>query len=700
MERSIDNKKVFRAELHVHTPSSLCYKGPKTDEEYLRIVEAAHEKKINILAITDHNSVKGYFKIQKLKQIVYTEYNTLVNIKDSREAKVRVKQLKKTVEAFDSVFLIPGVEFEVNNGIHLLVLFNPETPESTIDGFLTEGGYEEKSFGKETDVFSTWSIFDLYKNSRKYDCVVIDAHSDSNKGIYNTLSGQSRVHAFIDSSLVGICYKNEKQKNSIKEIIYQNTRTTPVAFLKSSDSHQISEIGQDLSFFRIEEKNWTSFKEAFDNPAECIFTTYPEMNAIIKKVASSGNCLFIGQLDGDTRKVLAQNICGLSNSNSGFIIIGADSIHSINGVSEDDLEELHSIIQQVHEDIQGLANIGVNIYPIKDKSVVLVVRVPSSEDLLGVDQDKFVYYYQNNQINTLNASEIQSLITLRLTSRLSERLNVELDNIRKKTTAIDTYFKSLPILNSFYNNSVFLGSVITEVKLVYPIHLTAQQFASLKNRYERNPNGVSRGNVFFFENEQKPRLSDAYLRISLPRFSVKGLKSEKEEPALYFIPGGAVFYSARLLNCYYNMTEPVLRIATRNDYPLKFLCAYLKSSFYLWYLINRFNTFDVIPPSHFNCLKVPQLYLKNKKHASIVRDVEKLFDDILSAEASFLANQRDIKDPELIIESIRTYNESVQDAFVQIDELFFLLLNLNDGEKQTIKDNLKANGVYMPDKPC
>ena len=56
MGQTIDGKSVFRVELHVHTPSSNCYKGPKTEEEYLKIIETAYEKKIDILAITDHNS--------------------------------------------------------------------------------------------------------------------------------------------------------------------------------------------------------------------------------------------------------------------------------------------------------------------------------------------------------------------------------------------------------------------------------------------------------------------------------------------------------------------------------------------------------------------------------------------------------------------------------------------------------------------
>lgn len=697
MGQTIDGKSVFRVELHVHTPSSNCYKGPKTEEEYLKIIETAYEKKIDILAITDHNSVKGFYIIQALKQRVRNEYSALVAIGDSKEAKAKTKQLKSILSFFDSVFLLPGVEFEVNNGIHLLVLFNPDTPESTIERFLHEGGFDDRTYGKENDVFSCWSIFDLYRESKKYDCVVIDAHSDSNKGIFNTLEGQPRVHAFIDSCLSGICYKSEKQKNSIETLMSQYSRKTPVAFLKSSDAHQLSEVGRDVSFFRIREVSWESFKDAFSNPTECIFTTYPHTHSILNKVASSGSCFFISQLNEDSCHLLSQYVCGLANADGGHIIVGADSISSINGMPVEYLGEIKNMLLRVYESIPGLANISVNQYPIKDNSVVLVIRVAQSEELLSIDGDSYIYCCQNKKNKILDAAEIQSLITLRLTSHFSEKIDSELDTIRKKTTAIDTFIKSLPVLNSFYNNSIFLTSVVISVDTIASAHMSAQQFASIKDNFERHPNGISRGNTLFFEGEQKPRLSDAYLRISVPRFIVNGLSPSEDGSVLYFIPGGAVYYSEKSLNCSYNTREPVLKVRINKDYPIKFLCSYLKSSFYLWYIMNRFNTFDVIPPSSFNCVRIPQIHIKNPKELAIVSEVETLFDSIIAAEKSFLVKQGKIKQSDELLEVTIAHNNSVKESFIRIDELFFILMGISDTEKNIILENLKVNGVYIPE---
>ena len=226
------------------------------------------------------------------------------------------------------------------------------------------------------------------------------------------------------------------------------------------------------------------------------------------------------------------------------------------------------------------------------------------------------------------------------------------------------------------------------------MHLSANQFASLSNSFQKHGNGVSRGNVFYFEGPQKPRLNDAYLRISLPRFNVRGLSASKEGPAMFFIPGGAVYYSDKILNCYYKTVEPVLKVQVKKDYPIKFLCAYLKSSFFLWYISNRYNTFDIVPPSTFNNIRIPQIHLKNSKELALISEIENLVDKIICAEMSFLVKQNSIPEEELA-KVIMEHNESVKSCFGSIDELVFSLLQLSDSEKKIVLDNLRANSIYV-----
>ena len=58
---------IFKMDLHIHTPASKCYKRDfqlmkrKNISKYLRY--QAYESGVSIIAITDHNTVKGYYEM-------------------------------------------------------------------------------------------------------------------------------------------------------------------------------------------------------------------------------------------------------------------------------------------------------------------------------------------------------------------------------------------------------------------------------------------------------------------------------------------------------------------------------------------------------------------------------------------------------------------------------------------------------------
>ena len=164
MEKQIEGSQmqVYKADLHIHTPASKCYKGFKDDAEYLKILLKAKERGINIIAITDHNSIEGYKKLIEQKERIKNEIDSFKQLQDSNEAKRKIKEDEKILKIFDSILILPGLEFEVNNGVHMLVVFNPETEITTIKDFLKSGGFDDDDFGKGNDVFSNWSLFEFY----------------------------------------------------------------------------------------------------------------------------------------------------------------------------------------------------------------------------------------------------------------------------------------------------------------------------------------------------------------------------------------------------------------------------------------------------------------------------------------------------------------------------------------------------------
>lgn len=698
----MDKRDVYKAELHVHTPASKCYKGGKDLTEYMKILERAYELGLNIIAITDHNSIEGYKIIMQQRNSILNEIQVLENIQDSTEAKVRLKTLEKQAKVFNEILILPGVEFEVNNGIHLLIIFNPKTEISEIQHFLQEGGFDGDSIGAENDVFSNWSIFELYRESLKFDCIVIDAHTDSNKGIFNTIKeGTPRIHAFTDQALVGVCYKNERQKNNIKNLLNtpQYARKTPLSFLKSSDSHKIDEIGREQTFFRLLNLRWEDFKDAFNNPTECVFTTYPKTQDIIKRITKEEHCIYIQNCTPENKEILTKAFCGYSNANGGVIFIGAESSDIMPGLdfnSDGDFILYKQYINDALSELSAQPEFKLGVYPLKKGKCIIVLKVVRKDDFIDVNNNGTIYYYDKDKIVQLSAKRIHSILTQRINDNMTLQINKELSSIQKSVLYIDTYIKSLPIVNSYIEKSIQLSTVIKSFTVEDPLKLTKKQIEQLVEKYNDNPNGKSKGNIYYFDNLQKPRLAEAFLRISIPRFNIREINIGKKSSNIYVVPGGAIFYSDKDISSYNPDGLPLVKLTLDNKYPTKFLCAFLKSSFLLWFVKNKYNSFDIYDPKILRNLLIPNLHLHNPKEKEIIECVETLFDKILIMEKEFLSIDLQKIEKDKIEDFIIGHNNKVQTHFMKIDEKIFSLLNLKLEEINVINENLHSSNIFIP----
>lgn len=691
---------VYKADLHIHTPASKCYKGPKDDAEYLRIIEKAEERGLKIIAITDHNSIEGYKKLIELKEKISNEIEAFKKLKDSGEAKKKIRENEKILKIFDTILILPGVEFEVNNGVHMLVIFNPKTEITIIKDFLKKGGFEDDSFGKENDVFSNWSLFDFYNEAGKYDCLIFDAHTDSNKGIFNTIQeGTTRIHAFIDNALVGICYKSEKQKNNIHKLFLHPNyrRTKPIAFLKSSDAHKIDEIGKEKTFFRLKKLEWSGFKDSFSNPDEYIFTSNPNTKRIINNISNTGRCIFVSEISESHIDEFAKTICGLNNSDGGYIILGAESKDVINGIEikdENDIKTIEAFFNEISTKTKK-SPLSFNLYPLKDNFDILVVKVNSGDELIDVEDNGVIYCLKKGEIVKLNANQIQQLICQKIETKYQQQITEELAVVKKSATAIDTYLKSQPILNLYGRQSTNINDYIVSLKLQEPTKLTLEQKRTLVERYKKQENGCYKGNIIYIDDVHSPRLKDACLRITPPKFSLKGIKTISNKKHLYIIPGGAVFYSESELNYQNGNDLPILKIEVSDKYSIKFLCAFLKSSFFLWYIKNKFGDFDFFPPEIFNYITIPTLHFNNHKEKDLITKIEADVDNIIELEKTFLkTNWETIKDKS---DYVIQHNNNTKKFFKEIDDYIFSLLRLKEEDVLVIKENLRANYIYLPE---
>lgn len=265
-------------DLHIHSPASKCYKRTlDTDEnEYIRILDTALEKQLSIIAITDHNSVKGYFEIKKM-----------------------LSKNKELANRYSDMIVLPGAEISIF-GKHVLAIFPLDRTQPELDNFLYNIGIEVEEQGdKLADAYKVTPA-QLLEEISKIGGVSLLAHVDASNGMMEKLlhsdsenfemwlqKGKSLASIIKSQYLYGICLNEKSLKDKLEKDILNNIqyrRDRKIAILFCSDSHCADcakvkadgqPIGSRYSVVKLSEISFHGLKISLQDSEVRIFDEIP-----------------------------------------------------------------------------------------------------------------------------------------------------------------------------------------------------------------------------------------------------------------------------------------------------------------------------------------------------------------------------------------------------------------------------------------
>ncbi|MEZ4711068.1 MAG: putative DNA binding domain-containing protein [Caldilineaceae bacterium] len=166
----------YKADLHTHTMASKDYEQPSAT--YLDYMRRAAEQGLDIVAITDHNTVAGVGAIRR-------EIEWLTRLeKDGRltdEEKARLTEWRALSE---KVLVLPGFEFTATFGFHILGIFPPETSVRHLEHILlTLKVPAEKLDEGSTETGASTDVLTAYRVIHEAGGLVIAAHANSTHGV-------------------------------------------------------------------------------------------------------------------------------------------------------------------------------------------------------------------------------------------------------------------------------------------------------------------------------------------------------------------------------------------------------------------------------------------------------------------------------------------------------------------------------------
>ena len=211
-ERQFAGARWWQFDFHTHTPASADFndRDGMTHESWLK---AFMEKRIDCVAITDHNSGEW---IDDLKQ-------TLKEIEENNPIWYR------------PLYLFPGVEISANGGVHILAIFGRDKDESHIDQLLGAVGYSGTK--GESDAVTDKSITEVVNEIEKRDGIPIPAHADKKKGVFFQLQGPTLERVLENKNIYAM---ELRDSNHPKPQLYTDKKVQWVE-VNGSDTHSFSD---------------------------------------------------------------------------------------------------------------------------------------------------------------------------------------------------------------------------------------------------------------------------------------------------------------------------------------------------------------------------------------------------------------------------------------------------------------------------
>ncbi|MBP1693257.1 MAG: putative transcriptional regulator [Chloroflexi bacterium] len=415
-------------DLHIHTPASGDFQQPGVD--YLDILRRAEARSLDIIALTDHNTVMGYRRMQEEIQ-QYELLERLKRIMSNEQA--RLSEYRRLIE---KILVLPGFEFTATFGFHILGIFPPEKPLREIEHLLLDLNIptDQLDAGSATVGAST-DVLTAYRLINEAGGLVIAAHANSSNGIAMRgfpLGGQTKIAYTQDPNLHALEVTDLESKSQQATAKFFNG-TKPeyprrMHCIQGSDSHRLTTdpirkknlgLGDRTSDLLLPEISFEAIKELFQSndfarTRPHRYTAEPVFDFIHAAQEEGANIIQdfhenISVRGGKRYEILA-DVCAFANTNGGTLYLGisADPKKPVIGIP-DTKQAITQLEKEISNRISPELPVKLDSHEIGDKKIVRML-IPRGEDSPYAVDDNKIYIRSEAETGLAVRDEIVGLV--------------------------------------------------------------------------------------------------------------------------------------------------------------------------------------------------------------------------------------------------------------------------------------------------
>jgi PHP family Zn ribbon phosphoesterase len=416
-------------DLHIHTPASTDFQ--QMEVTFMEILQKAESRGLEILSITDHNTIAGYRKL--LEEISQLELLETLN-RLTLDEKSKLTEYRRL---FKKMLILPGFEFTAALGFHILAIFPPDKPIREIEHLLLSLGIppDQLDIGSQT-VGATTDALTAYKQINQAGGLVIAAHANSSNGVAMrglNFGGQTRIAYTQDPNLHALEVTDLEQKNGRTTAAFFNG-TKPeyprrMHCIQGSDSHRLTAdsarkkvlgVGDRATDVLITDLTFDALKELFigndfsrtrphrheEEPAyDFLQAALEEGSNIVQEFHESMT------IKGGKLYAILSDVCAFANTNGGTLFIGLpnDPHKPIEGI-QDAEQAIGPLEKEISTRISPPLPLTIDVLEWKSKKIIRIL-VPRGNDAPYALDDYKIYVRDESETNLAVRDEVVGLVT-------------------------------------------------------------------------------------------------------------------------------------------------------------------------------------------------------------------------------------------------------------------------------------------------
>ncbi len=414
-------------DLHTHTPASSDYQ--EENVSYLDILQTAEARGVDIIALTDHNTVAGYRMM--LKEISDLELlDKLGRIQPGEKWR-----LDEYHRLRNKLLILPGFEFTATLGFHILGVFSPDTSVRELEHLLLELRIPADRLDEGSmTVGATSDATTAYAAIREAGGLAIAAHANSSHGVAMRgfdFGGQTKIAYTQDPNLHALEVTDLEKRGRYTTARFFDGRKPeyprPMRCIQGSDAHRLTSLPRnrkslgvgermteillaDLSFDEIyqvlsgNDLSRTRPYRASQAPVDFVQSARDEGPSILQAFHES-----VTKQGGRLYAIIA-DVCAFANTNGGTVYVGASgNAKKAPGGLAQPAQVMKTLLTEIERKISPELEVHADVQETGGVSVVRLIVPRGSDPPYAIDDNK-IYVRDESDTNLAVRDEIVALV--------------------------------------------------------------------------------------------------------------------------------------------------------------------------------------------------------------------------------------------------------------------------------------------------